>query len=142
MRKVVAWLSREQFKKLPVNFRFGSDNHNDMPKFTWRDQGGMHVLRLDTYGMGGGGSDKTQPYFGVNLVLAENMGWVVPTDVTGVYDVGPNLVVSTRNHIARDEKDDPDSDKTSLFTFTKPVHAHQGMVYFSCIYDFDFLKPE
>ena len=141
MRKVTAWLFREQFKKLPVGFRFGTSTYNDMPKFTWKDdRGGMPVLRLDSYGMGGGGSDKTQPFFGVNLVLAENMGWVVPTDVTGVYDIGPNLVVSTRSHSARNEKEDPDLDKTSLFTFTKPVHAHQGIVYFSCIYDYDFFK--
>lgn len=141
MRKVAAWLTREQFKKLPVGFRFGSGNHNDMPKFTWKDdRGGMPVLRLDSYGMGGGGDDKSQPFFGVNLVLAENMGWVVPTDVTGVYDVGPNLLVSPRTHSVRAEKADPDDDKTSLFTFTNPVHAHQGMVYFSSMYDYDFLN--
>lgn len=141
MQKVSYWLLREQFKKLPVGYGFGTPLFRDMPSLNWLERGRRAVLRLDTYGMSGHRLVKTQPYFGINLVLAENMGWVVPTDTSGVYDMGPNLVPMTRNAKVNDEKTDPNrGDKNALFTFTKGVHAYQGMVYLSCEYDWLFVN--
>ena len=144
MRKVTYWLYRQQFKKLPVGYGFGNPYLEDMPKFNWLERGRRAVLRMDTYRMRiAGGSVKSQPYFGVNLVLAENMGWVVPTDTSGVYEVGPNLLPMTRDAKMSDEKKDPnEADKNALFTFTDMLHAHQGMVYLSCQYDWLFVNMD
>lgn len=144
MRKVTYWLYRQQFKKLPVGYGFGNPYLEDMPKFNWLERGRRAVLRIDTYRMRiAGGTVKSQPYFGVNLVLAENMGWVVPTDTSGVYEVGPNLLPVTRDAKMSDEKKDPnEADKNALFTFTEALHAHQGMVYLSCQYDWLFVNMD
>lgn len=139
MQKVTYWLYQEQFKKLPVDYAFETPYYSEMPEFKWHEKGGMPVLRVNTHYMGRT-DRKTSPYFGVNLVLAENMGWVTPTDTIGVYNVGPNLILITRNDKAQDAKKDPDNDKSSLLTFTRPLHAHQGMVYLSCAYQWDFVN--
>lgn len=142
MRKVTYWLYQQQFKKLPVGYGFGSPYLEEMPKFNWLERRRRPVLRMDTYRMRtAGGIVKSQPYFGANLVLAENMGWVVPTDTSGVYGVGPNLLPVTRDAKMSDEKKDPnEGDKNALFTFTEALHVHQGMVYLSCQYDWLFVN--
>lgn len=71
-------------------------------------------------------NQKSVPYFAINLLPAQRMGWIKET-ANNVYDLGSNLIMEFQNNQTSD-KPDPASCKNRKFTFTKPIHVADGFV--------------
>ena len=83
-------------------------------------------------------NQKSVPYFAINLLLAQRMGWIKET-ASGVYDVGSNLIMELQNNQTT-VKPDPATYKNSQFTFTKPIHVANGLVYLSSTFLWRFVN--
>lgn len=78
------------------------------------------------------------PYFAINLLLAQQMCWIKET-ASNVYDVGSNLITELQNNQTT-VKPDPANCKNSQFTFTKPIHVANGLVYLSSTFLWRFVN--
>ena len=61
-------------------------------------------------------NQESVPYFAINLLLAQRMGWIKET-ASNVYDVGSNLLMELPNNQTF-VKPDPATCKNRQFTFT------------------------
>ena len=81
---------------------------------------------------------KTYPYFAMNLILAQQMGWVKET-ASNVYAVGPNLLMELPDGIVG-VKPDPATCNNTKVTFTQPIHVKDGLVYLSSVFNWRFVN--
>ena len=66
------------------------------------------------------------------------MGWVVET-ASNVFEVGPNLVMELQDGITG-VKPDPATCLNVKFTFTKPIHVTDGLLYLSSTFSWRFVN--
>ena len=83
--------------------------------------------------------NKPRPYLGINLVLAQTMGWVAKKEDNS-YDLGPNLLMHPLLDQPKAPKIAAAADKNQMFTFSHYVHVNGGMVYFSMVVDWQFVN--
>ena len=83
-------------------------------------------------------NQKSVPYFAINLLLAQRMGWIKET-ASNVYNVGSNLIMELQNNQTT-VKPDLATCKNSQFTFTKPINVANGLVYLSSTFLWRFVN--
>ena len=74
----------------------------------------------------------------MNLKLAESMGWVIPL-TSSTYDIGPNLLLELPFGITS-TKPDPADCQNTLFTFTKPIHVKDWLLYLCSAFRWRFIN--
>ena len=86
MSKVFWWMEQDLNKKLPTGYEFADSNDNWRIDVSAQDNYTSWLLRhynIDST------NRKSVPYLAINLILAQQMGWVVET-ANNVFAVGPN----------------------------------------------------
>ena len=138
MKRVFRWWQQDRMKQLRTGYNFGTPQVDYAPRYEWKDEAGVPTFWIltskteVTY-------NKPRPYLGINLVLAQQMGWVVKKEDQS-YDLGPNLVMYAHLDQPKAPKVGADADKNQLFTFSNYVHVNGGMVYLSMVVDWQFVK--
>ena len=110
-------LQQDLLDKLPTGYRFTDGTNRWIPEFSLQEN---NTLRLRHYKIDPKKS-KTQPYFAINLKLAESMGWVIP------------LSQST------DTKPDPADCGNDQFSFSQPIHVTGGLLYLCAAFTWRFI---
>ena len=122
-------------KKLPTGYAF-EDNDD-----TWRidvsAQDNYTTWLLRHYNIDST-NRKSVPYLAINLILAKQMGWVVET-ASNVFAVGPNLLMELRDG-KTGVKPDPATCLNAKFTFTKPIHVVDGLLYLCSAFSWRFVN--
>ena len=124
LAKVVRWMDQDLNQKLPTGYQFADDNDRWRVDITAQDNNTTWLLRhynIDST------NRKSVPYLAINLMLAKRMGLVVETS-RNVFDVGPNLLMGLP-YGKTSVKPDPATCLNAKFTFTKPVHVVDGLLY-------------
>ena len=138
MSKVVNWLQQKLLDELPVGYCFAIGNKEYIPTFEWQTHNGEETLRIHNSRLVLNYT-KPFPYFAVNLSVAQHMGWIAKAGET-TYKIGPNVLRHPYENHWTQEKLAPNADPNSMFTFGDYLHVHQGIVYFSMTYDWQFIN--
>lgn len=132
--KVVRWMNHDLNKRLPTGYRFADDNDRWRVVITAQDNYSSWLLRhynIDST------NRKSVPYFAVNLMLGKCMGWVVEKS-SNVFEVGPNLLRELP-YGKTSVKPDPAACLNAKFTFTKPIHVVEGLLYLCSTFSWRFV---
>ena len=81
---------------------------------------------------------KSVPYLAINLILAQQIGWVVET-ARNVFVVGPNLLMELPDGITG-VKPNPATCLNAKFTFTKPIHVVDRLLYLCSTFSWCFVN--
>ena len=138
MKKVVRWLQQDRLEKLFTGYNFGTNEVDYALRFEWKDEAGVPTLWIlnDKINIA---FNKPRPYLGLNLVLAQTMGWVKRKENQS-YALGPNLLMYPHLTNPKAPKISADGDKNQLFTFSDYVHVNGGMAYLSMVMDWQFVN--
>ena len=109
--------------KLPTGYRFTDGTNRWIPEFSLQEN---NTLRLRHYKIDPKKS-KTQPYFAINLKLAESMGWAIPLSQS-TNEIGSNLLMELPEGLI-DTKPDPADCANDQFSFSQPIHVTGGLLY-------------
>ena len=126
-------LQQDLLDKLPTGYRFTDGTNQWISEFSIQDN---NTLRLRHYKIDPKKS-KTQPYFAINLKLAESMGWVVPLSQS-TYELGPNLLMELADSLI-DTKPNPAECANDQFSFTQPIHVTGGLLYLCSAFTWRFI---
>jgi len=138
MKKVIRWWQQEVMRKLWTGYNLGTDEVDYAPRYEWKDEAGVPTLWI-LNGKTNIAFNKLRPYLGINLVLAQMMGWVKKKEDWS-YDLGPNLLMHPHLDKPKAPKIAASSDKNQLFTFSDYVHVNGGMAYLSMVVDWQFVN--
>ena len=138
MKRVFRWWQQDRMRLLRAGYNFGTTRVDYAPRYEWKDEAGMPTFWILTSKTNLSYS-KPRPYLGINLVLAQTMGWVVKKE-DGSYVPGPNLVMHPPLDKPKAPKVAAEADKNQLFSFTDYVHVNGGMAYLSMAVDWQFVK--
>ena len=119
--------------KLPTGYRFTDGTNQWTPEFSIQENS---TLKLRHYKIDPKKS-KTQPYFGINLKLAESMGWVVPLSQS-TYEIGTNLLMELPEGLI-DTKPNPAECANDQFSFSQPIHVTGGLLYLCAAFTWRFI---
>ena len=133
--KVVRLMDQDLNKKLPTGYRFADNNDRWRVDITAQDNNATWLSRDDNIDST---NRKSVPYFAVNLMLAKRMGWVVEKS-SNVFEVGPNLLMELP-YRKTSVKPDPKTCLNAKFTFTKPIHVVEGLLYFCSTFSWRFMN--
>ena len=138
MKKVFRWLRQDTMKKLYTGYNLSTASVDYAPRYEWKDEAGVPTLwilnaKTDV------SFNKSRPYLGFNLVLAQQMGWVVKTE-DGTYALGPNLLMHPLLSQPKNPKIAASADTNQLVNFTDYVQVNRGMVYLSMVMDWQFVN--
>jgi len=135
-KKVVFKMDQDMNEKLPVGWAYYDSRNNG-----WRIkfESTYYNTRWQlTHSYIDSTSNKPSPYFAVNLVLAENMGWVVATS-ENTYEIGPNLRLMLPGGVHA-VKPNPASCNNAKFTFTTPIHVTEGLLWLCSSFTWEFVN--
>ena len=135
MSNVIRWMEQDLNKQLPTGYAYEDDKNRWRLDISAQDNYTTWLLRsynIDSTKM------KRVPYFAMNLILAQQMGWVVET-ASKVYAVGPNLLLELPDGMTG-VKPDPTSCRNAAFTFTQPIHIVDGMLFLSSVFNWRFVN--
>ena len=138
MKKVFRWLRQDTMKKLFTGYNLSTASVDYAPRYEWKDEAGvptLWILNAKTKVS----FNKSRPYLGFNLVLAQQMGWVVKTE-DGTYALGPNLLMHPLLIQPKNPKIAASADTNQLVDFTDYVQVNRGMVYLSMVMDWQFVN--
>ena len=133
--KAVRWMDQDLNKKLPTGYQFADNNYLWRVDIQAQDNNTTWLLRqcnIDST------NRKSVPYFAVNLMLAKRMGWEVEKS-SNVFEVGPHLLMELP-YGKTSVKPDPATCLNAKFTFTKPIHVVEGLLYLCSTFSWRFLK--
>ena len=133
--KAVRWMDQDLNKKLPTGYQFADNNYRWRVDIQAQDNNTTWLLRqynIDST------NRKSVPYFAVNLMLAKRMGWEVEKS-SNVFEVGPNLLMELP-YGKTSVKPDPATCLNAKFTFTKPIHVVEGLLYLCSTFTWRFLN--
>ena len=133
--KAVRWMDQDLNKKLPTGYQFADNNYLWRVDIQAQDNNTTWLLRqynIDST------NRKSVPYFAVNLMLAKRMGWEVEKS-SNVFEVGPNLLMELP-YGKTSVKPDPATCLNAKFTFTKPIHVVEGLLYLCSTFSWRFLN--
>ena len=133
--KAVRWMDQDLNKKLPTGYQFADNNYRWRVDIQAQDNNTTWLLRqynIDSR------NRKSVPYFAVNLMLAKRMGWEVEKS-SNVFGVGPNLLMELP-YGKTSVKPDPATCLNAKFTFTKPIHVVEGLLYLCSTFSWRFLN--
>ena len=122
-------------KQLPTGYAFADDKNRWRLDVSAQDNYTTWLLRsykIDST------KRKSVPYFAINLILAQQMGWVVET-ASKVFAVGPNLLMELPDGITG-VKPNPATCLNANVTFTQPIHVKDGLVYLSSVFSWRFVN--
>ena len=133
--KAVRWMDQDLNKKLPRGYQFADNNYRWRVDIQAQHNNTTWLLRqynIDST------NRKSVPYFAVNLMLAKRMGWEVEKS-SNVFEVGPNLLMELP-YGKTSVKPDPATCLNAKFTFTKPIHVVEGLLYLCSTFSWRFLN--
>ena len=133
--KAVRWMDQDLNKKLPTGYQFADNNYRWRVDIQAQDNNTTWLLRhynIDST------NRKSVPYFAVNLMLAKRMGWEVEKS-SNVFELGPNLLMELP-YGKTSVKPDPATCLNAKFTFTKPIHVVEGLLYLCSTFSWRFLN--
>ena len=116
MKKVFRWLRQDTMKKLYTGYNLSTDSVDYAPRYEWKDEAGVPTLWIRNVKTNVS-FNKSRPYLGFNLVLAQTMGWLVKKE-DGTYALGPNLLMHPLLSQPKNPKVAASADKNQLFAFT------------------------
>ena len=122
-------------KKLPTGYKFADNNDRWRVDITAQDNDTTWLLRhynIDST------NRKSVLHFAVNLMLAKRMGWVVEKS-GNVFEVGPNLLMELPCG-KTSVKSDHATSHNAEFTFTKPIHVEEGLLYLCSTFSWRFVN--
>lgn len=122
-------------KKLPTGYQFADNNYRWRVDIQTQDNNTTWLLRHYNIDIT---NRKSVPYFAVNLMLAKRMGWEVEKS-SNVFEVGPNLLMELP-YGKTSVKPDPATCLNAKFTFTKPIHVVEGLLYLCSTFSWRFLN--
>ena len=122
-------------KKLPMGYEF--EDSNDRWRIDVSAQDNYTTWLLRHYNIDST-NRKRVPYLAINLILAQQMGWVVET-ANNVFAVGPNLLMELPDGISG-VKPDPATCLNAKFTFTQPIHVVNGLLYLCSTFSWRFVN--
>ena len=135
LSKVFWWMEQDLNKQLPTGYAYEDDTNRWRLDISAQDNYTTWLLRsykIDST------KRKSVPYFAINLILAQQMGWIVET-ASNVYAVGPNLLMELPDGITG-VKPDPTTCLNAKVTFTQPIHVKDGLVYLSSVFSWRFVN--
>ena len=135
LSNVFRWMAQDLNKQLPTGYAFEDDKNRWRVEVSAQDNYTTWLLRsykIDST------KRKSVPYFAMNLILAQQMGWVVET-ASKVYAVGPNLLMELPDGMTG-VKPNPATCLNAKFTFTQPIHVQDGLVYLSSVFNWRFVN--
>ena len=135
MGKVFRWMEQDLNQQLPTGYAYTDALDFWRMTITAEDNYTTWLLRFTDINPT---NKKSVPYFAINLLLAQRMGWIKET-ASSVYDVRSNLIMELQNNQTT-VKPDPATYKNSQFTFTKPIHVANGLVYLSSTFLWRFVN--
>ena len=135
MGKVFRWMEQDLNQQLPTGLDYTGPTDCWRMTITDEDNYTTWLLRFTDIDPT---NQTSVPYFAINLLLAQQMGWIKET-ASNVYDVGSNLITELQNNQTT-VKPDPANCKNSQFTFTKPIHVANGSVYLSSTFLWRFVN--
>ena len=138
MKKVFRWLRQDTMKKLYTGYNLSTAEVDYTPRYEWQEEAGVPTLWIRNVKTNVS-YNKTRPFLGFNLVLAQTMGWLVKKD-DGSYTLGPNLLMHPLLSQPKNPKVAASADKNQLITFTDYVQVHRGMVYLAMVVDWQFVN--
>ena len=135
LSNVFRWMAQDLNKQLPTGYAFEDDKNRWRLDISAQDNYTTWLLR--SYKID---STKTKrvPYFAINLILAQQMGWVVET-ASNVYAVGPNLLMELPDGMTG-VKPNPATCLNIVFKFTQPIYVADGMVFLSSVFNWRFVN--
>ena len=135
LSNVFRWMEQDLNKQLSTGYAFKDDKNEWRLNISAQDNYTSWLLQADKI-------DSTKmkrvPYFAINLILAQQMGWVVET-ARNVFAVGPNLLMELPEGIAS-VKPDPSTCRNRTFTFTHPIYVADGMMFLSSVFNWRFVN--
>ena len=135
MSNVFRWMEQDLNKQLSTGYAF--EDSKDRWRIDISAQDNYTTWLLRSYKI-----DSTKrkgvPYFAINLILAQQMGWVVEI-ASNVYAVGPNLLMELPDGMTG-VKPDPATCLNVKFTFTQPIHVVDGLQYLSSVFSLRFVN--
>ena len=135
MGKVFRWMEQDLNRQLSTHYSYADAVESWRLTITAEDNYTSWLLRHSDIDPT---KQKSVPYFAINFVLAQRMDWIKET-AGKVYDVGSNLIMELAdNHTS--VKLDPATCKNHLFTFTKPIHVTNGLVYLASTFFWRFVN--
>ena len=135
MGKVFRWMEQDLNQQLPTGFAYTGPPDCWRMTITDEDNYTTWLLRFTNIDPT---NQKSVPYFAINLLLAQRIGWIKET-ASNVYNVGSNLIMELQNNQTT-VKPDLATCKNSQFTFTKPIHVANGLVYLSSTFLWRFVN--
>ena len=139
LANVFWWMQQDLNKQLPTGYAY-EDGDDDRWRLDISAQDNNTTWLLRSYKIDST-KRKPYPYFAMNLILAQQMGWVKET-ASNVYAVGPNLLMELADGIAG-VKPDPSTCNNTKLTFTQPIHVVSkidGLVYLSSVFNWRFVN--
>ena len=126
-------LQQDLLDKLPAGYRFSDGTNRWIPEFSLQESNSFQLrhYQIDPK------KRKTQPYFAINLKLAESMGWVIPL-TQSTYELGPNLLLQLPDGWNA-TKLDPADCGNDQFSFSKPIHVTAGLLYLCAAFTWRFI---
>ena len=132
---VVRQMDQDLNKKLPTGYQFADSNDRWRVNIAAQDNNTTWLLphyNIDST------NRKSVPYLAVNLMLAKRMVWVVETS-SNVFDMGPSLLMELP-YGKTSVKPDPATCLNAKFTFTKPIHVVDGLLYLCSAFSWRFVN--
>lgn len=134
LEKVVQWMNQDLNDKLPTRHQYADDKNSWRVNIQAEDNYTTWLLNHDKINPM---NSKSVPYFAVNLMLAKSMGCLVEKS-SNVYKVGPNLLMELPNEYTS-TKPYPATCLNAKFTFTKPIHVVDGLLYLCSTFNWRFV---
>ena len=129
------WMEQDLNKQLPTGYAFEDGKNRWRLDVSAQDNYTTWLLR--SYNIDST-KRKSVPYFAINLILAQQMGWLVET-ARNVFAVGPNLLMELPDGMTG-VKPNPATCLNAKFTFTQPIHVQEGLVYLSSVFSWRFVN--
>ena len=126
-------LLQDLLEKLPTGYHFTDGTNRWIPEFSIQDNTSLQLRHYEIDPK----KSKTQPYFAINLKLAESMGWIVPV-TRNTYELGNNLLMALPDSVIG-TKPNPADCNNSEFKFTQPFHVRRGLVYLCSAFTWQFI---
>ena len=135
LSNVFRWMAQDLNKQLPTGYAFEDAKNRWRLEVSAQDNYTTWLLR--SYNIDST-KRKSVPYFAINLILAQQMGWLVET-ARNVFAVGPNLLMELPDGMTG-VKPNPATCLNAKFTFTQPIHVQEGLVYLSSVFSWRFVN--
>ena len=131
----VRWMDQDLNKKLPTGYQFADNNDRWRVDIQAKDNNTTWLLshyNIDRT------NRKSVPYFAVNLMLAKRMGWVVEKSSKCLKW---GLIYSWNFPMEKNSvKPDPATCLNAKFTFNKPIHVVEGLLYHCSAFSWRFVN--